>query len=444
MGELLWDLAGDIAAQMQNVEVLAYALLNAIALGPKRRLVLRELAALLVRFALCLLICATANAVLDLFIDNFLLQFVVAGALCCALVHGLALPKRVTMSSILISAWIYSSSLFVVFSQIASALSLELSLRLPITVMRVVYMAIVLAAVWAVDRWLMGSEAEVSPQFAVLMLAICLSGVVTQLLLFATTDYTSTEGYDRLIVCMGTQVADLVAYAMFALTVRNHDERLRAQAEQAAAEKQVEALRAFRLSEQSLRELRHEVKNQYAYIATLLERRDYEAAEVFFGEMRLRADPTLALVATGNQLVDDIVNLELAKARAEGIEVDARIVVPAHLPYEELDLCSLLTNLLDNAIEECQRVGAREVSLNITADLDAGALVVGVSNPCGQAPGLDDAGRFVSKKSEPGHGHGTAIVRRIAEKYDGVADFSCSKGVFRARVMLALNEGEEA
>ena len=59
-------------------------------------------------------------------------------------------------------------------------------------------------------------------------------------------------------------------------------------------------------------------------------------------------------------------------------------------------------------------------------------------NPCARAPRTDAEGRLVSSKHEPGHGHGTRIVRQIAEKYDGVAEFACADGTFEANVMLVL------
>ena len=54
----------------------------------------------------------------------------------------------------------------------------------------------------------------------------------------------------------------------------------------------------------------------------MLERQDYKQAEEFFGEMSMRANPTFLHVNSGNRLVDDIVNLELSRATAAGVDVD--------------------------------------------------------------------------------------------------------------------------
>ena len=434
MGELV----ANVLVQATDSSVITFAAFGAALLSARGRWrSVRGLAVLVARVVACMLVSAVVNAGVDLLTSSFLsfhVQTVVSAGLYCALIRDLPWPKRVALASILASGWVYSASLTMVLW----------AAPVPYWVIRALYMLAVTIVVWVLDRWVMGPDAEVSPSFAVLMLAVCASGVATQMLLRATiaSEFDSAQNLWNMLVCLGSQAADLVAYAMFALTVRNHNEQLRAKEERHSMELRLEALQAYRLSEQSLRELRHEVKNQYAYIRTLLARGDYEGAERFFGEMELRADPTLSLAASGNRAVDDVVNLEAAKAREAGVALDARLVVPPELPFDELDLCSLLTNLLDNAIEACAATGpdgaGAVVELRVTADVGQGALTVRVCNPCARAPRTDAEGRLVSSKHEPGHGHGTRIVRQIAEKYDGVAEFACADGTFEANVMLVL------
>ena len=155
----------------------------------------------------------------------------------------------------------------------------------------------------------------------------------------------------------------------------------------------------------------------------------------------MRANPTFLHVNSGNNLVDDIVNLELSRATAAGVDVDSRIAVPPELPFEEIDLASVLMNLLDNAIEACAGVPAGQRSIRLGILADQGSLIVSVSNPAATAPVQAEGGRLRTTKSNADlHGYGTGIVRKIAEKYDGVADFSFDSGVFTAKVMLALAE----
>uniref|UniRef100_UPI002AC8E43D ATP-binding protein n=1 Tax=Paratractidigestivibacter sp. TaxID=2847316 RepID=UPI002AC8E43D len=171
-----------------------------------------------------------------------------------------------------------------------------------------------------------------------------------------------------------------------------------------------------------------------------LEQKDYERAEEFFGEMSMRANPTFLHVNTGNDLVDDIVNLELSRATAAGVDVDSRIAVPAELPYQEIDFAGVLMNLLDNAIEACEHVSPAEKCIHLSLVADQGSLLISVSNPASAPPQASDRGGLLTTKDDASmHGNGTVIIKKIAEKYDGVADFSYADGTFTAKVMLPLH-----
>ena len=439
--ELLSSLVSSYVGQVTDTAVISYAVFGVVALSAFHKVTLKGLAIFLARAVACLFVSAAVNVAVDWSGLAELIglepQTICSGVCFCGIVRDLPLPRRVAHMSIAASAWIYSAAVTV---YIGSSL---FSLFELVWLLRAAYMAVVILAVFLLDRALLEPADEVPTPFAALITAVCASGMLIQVALRLSSlgeVYGSDQVRWTMVVSLGCQAAELVAYAMFTLTIRSYNDLLRDQIVRAAAEKRIEALEAFRLSEQSYRELRHEVKNQYAYMRLLLERGDYERAEEFFASMELNANPAFSTVASGNQLVDDVVNLEIAKARAADIEVDARIVVPERLDFDELDLCSLFTNLLDNAIEACRglEAGERSIALSATVDPAQGALVVRVSNPCAVPPKTDGRGRLVSSKGGPDHGHGTQIVRQLAEKYDGVADYHCEDGTFVARAMLVL------
>lgn len=437
MAETLMALLEGIVEEVQRADVLTFAAFCTALLSPRALWRGRGLLALVARLVACVLVYAVVNVTVDALLPdsaNFYIEAMVTGAAYCLMLRGHEWPKRVSLASIAVASWSYSACVSILSNLDPPAILLTLA--------RAAYMLAVLAIVWLLEWHFMEPNAQMPWSFAVLILAVCLAGVLALALERSTiADFGTDDMVRSLFVSLGLQVATLVAYGMFALTVREYNDELHLREQQLSLTRRLEALQAYRLSEQSLRELRHEVKNQYAYIRTLLARGDYEGAERFFGEMELRADPTLSLAASGNRAVDDVVNLEAAKAREAGVALDARLAVPEELSLDELDLCGLLFNLLDNAIEACADLDEgteRRITLAVTAAPEQGALVIVVSNPCAHEPRVDAAGNLVTSKAEKGHGHGTRIVRQIAEKYDGVADFRCEDGVFSARVLLAL------
>lgn len=140
--------------------------------------------------------------------------------------------------------------------------------------------------------------------------------------------------------------------------------------------------------------------------------------------------------------MDAVVNAEIAKARAQGVELKTVLAVPHHLGYEGADLYSLLANLLDNAIEGAVASGATEKVVRLSIMPKGGYYLINVTNPArsdlvraGSRPTLS-----TTKRDAAVHGWGTKVVAKIAQKYGGVANYTVEDGQFVANVMLARRD----
>lgn len=373
----------------------------------------------------------------DLVFPNSITWTILPACACGLIFRDFSLPERLARMCLLMCAWMYSlTAAEVVNVQIKGDEYVAATVSLG-------YMAIVTAIVWLLERHGSLEGPDVSLASVVPVIVVCASGLAARAILYLRSDFGvasySVSTLESVLTCVNGQVAELVVYYGVLRLVRGFEERRRLLVERHIMDSRLAALDAYRESGENLRILRHEVKNQYAYIKLLLERQDYRSAEEFFGEMSMHANPTFLHVNSGNHLVDDIVNLELSRAAAAGVDVDSRIAVPPELPFEEIDLASLLMNLLDNAIEACADVPAGRKCVRLALIAGQGSLIVNVSNPAAAAPTVVEDGRLRTTKTDADlHGYGTGIVRKIAEKYDGVADFSYADGVFTAKVMLAL------
>lgn len=394
--------------------------------------------ALLERLGVALVATWVLGTISDLVFPNSITWTVLPACACALLFRDFRAPARGVRLCLLMCAWMYSlTAAEVANAQVHGGIHMAAAVSLA-------YMLGVLAVILLLERRGSLEGPDVSLASVLPVLVVCVSGLAARAILYLRSDFGmgpySVSTLESILTCINGQVAELVVYYATLHLVRGFEERRRMQAERHLMDGRLAALDAYRESGENLRVLRHEVKNQYAYIKLLLERQDYKRAEEFFGEMSMRANPTFLHVNSGNRLVDDIVNLELSRATAAGVDVDSRIAVPPELPYEEIDLASLLMNLLDNAIEACDGVPAGQKCVRLGILADQGSLIVSVSNPAVKAP-VQEGGRLRTTKGDTSlHGYGTGIVRKIAEKYDGVADFTFAEGVFTAKVMLALPE----
>lgn len=231
----------------------------------------------------------------------------------------------------------------------------------------------------------------------------------------------------------------LACYLMFNVLAREHADRTELLITRKSEADNEAMMRVTRSMNENLREMRHELKNHDAYMSALLEAGDYGRLKVFFEDCRAINYDILHYVSTGNQLVDAVVNAKSSFAHTRGITLETMLAVPEELPFSEMDAFSLLANLLDNAIEgtEASRTPKGTVELSIRPQGDY--FIFSTRNPCDPHKVRSNklGGLITSKPNGEVHGYGTKVIRDIAEKYNGTARFSVSKGEFCADVMLA-------
>ena len=142
--------------------------------------------------------------------------------------------------------------------------------------------------------------------------------------------------------------------------------------------------------------------------------------------------PDIARTWCENYAVNTIVCYYAEEARKAGIDFSVRLELPKQLSINEAELCSILGNLLENALEASLRTAPARRRIKLTAYLHGNSLAV--DNTCCRAP-MEENGRFRSSKHE-GFGTGTASVRSIAQRYQGVTEFHYEDHIFFASVFL--------
>ena len=195
-----------------------------------------------------------------------------------------------------------------------------------------------------------------------------------------------------------------------------------------------------------IRQIRHDVKNNYAYLRMMLangqtdELNDY-LNELCGGGAAVLISPS---IDCGNSVVMSILNMEKTKMEEKNIRLVTELNVPAALPFKEADLFSIIVNLVDNAIEAIERERIADAEIRIKMSLRREYFYIRVVNP---VPANSDKTSVLKLSTSKGnaneHGYGTKIIRRLAESYNGFAVFSMENGEFIAEVMLnTLNEGD--
>ena len=186
--------------------------------------------------------------------------------------------------------------------------------------------------------------------------------------------------------------------------------------------------------------LRHEWKNQLLSLRMLQEKGNQEGLSARLRELDDELDHLTPRLYTDHLAVNTILQKAAAQADRQGIAFACQVQVPRELSIDEADLCTLLVNLLDNALEAAAQVQPpkrREVLCRIK--LSQGFLAIHCENTyCGTVR-LDQAGQLVTTKANAeGHSFGLVQMRAVAEKYNSVLDISYDQDRFTVQTALVL------
>ena len=186
----------------------------------------------------------------------------------------------------------------------------------------------------------------------------------------------------------------------------------------------------------TMRGWRHDYHN---HIQTLLALNgDRERTREYLLNLNRDLTAVDTVLKTGNVMVDAILNSKLSLLGSKEIRVSARAVVPPALGISEIDLCVIIGNLLDNALEACMKQeDAKERFVRVFIGILKDQLYVSVTNStCGF---VKKSGRnYPSAKNGEGRGFGLVRIDRIVKKYGGYLNRQDEEGVFATEIMLPL------
>ncbi len=185
----------------------------------------------------------------------------------------------------------------------------------------------------------------------------------------------------------------------------------------------------------------HDLHNHIGVLRQFLTHEKYGEAVHYLDELQAPVRNLTATVWTGDETADYLINSKAAVAEADGIRFQVQVEFPRRTNIRSVDLCAILGNLLDNAIEAAQQVpdpSGRTVALTIRRIHQM--LVIKVENSFAASP-LQEGGELKTTKTEGGlHGWGLKSAQTAAEKYDGMVQAGVSREVFRAVATLSYNQ----
>lgn len=185
---------------------------------------------------------------------------------------------------------------------------------------------------------------------------------------------------------------------------------------------------------QEIRQIRHDIKQHLDAVSGLQLEGKIDAAQKYISDISSGLERIEMFMDVGNDFVNAILNSKLSIAKSKGIEVLCNSSSEVG-GISEYDLCNLIGNMLDNAIEAAEKTGDNAV-VEVSIRSDKYKLMITVANSILQSVLNGNSELKTSKKEAELHGFGVKSIKTIAERYGGSADFYEENLTFFCRVIL--------
>jgi len=277
------------------------------------------------------------------------------------------------------------------------------------------------------------------PKFAFYILAMPLSTAFTVYILFyltydLRTSFAFVVGLDVILLV----VANIATLYIIDRLLEYESNKEKLQYMQKQFQVQEEHYKELERRQFEINEFYHNMKNYLLAIDGLINDEDYtkakekikQANEILYWESHNR-------IQTGNTCLDALLNAKIIRIQKSNIEFEYNVRIPQNLSIDYIDLCIIIGNALDNAIEACENIVQDLKKISLTCIQTGNYISIVITNTVDKnTPILDVQGDITTKADKNFHGFGLRSIRHIAEKNKGNVIIEQGNNQFQLKIIL--------
>ncbi len=184
-----------------------------------------------------------------------------------------------------------------------------------------------------------------------------------------------------------------------------------------------------------IRGWRHDYRNHIQTMKAYAAAQDWDAVKRYLDLLDEDLTRVDTVIKTGNPMADAILNSKISLAKAKGIQVVADAQIPVRLKSSEIDLCCIIGNLFDNAIEASLELPQDRRVIRVYMDMKNTQLYISFTNfTAGKK--LKREGRLFRSTKGEGHGFGLVRIDAIVERLGGYISRNSEDGAFTTEILL--------
>ncbi len=184
-----------------------------------------------------------------------------------------------------------------------------------------------------------------------------------------------------------------------------------------------------------MRGWRHDYRNHIQAMKVMAAKGNMDGIKAYLDELDTDLNTVDTVVKTGNAMADAILNSKISLAQSKSIAVHCDAHIPVKLQMSELDLCCILGNLFDNAIEASLSLPEAERQIRVYMDMKGTQLYISFTNFTSGRK-LNKVGNLFQTSKGEGHGFGLVRIDNIIERLGGYLSRNSEDGAFTTEILI--------
>jgi len=184
-----------------------------------------------------------------------------------------------------------------------------------------------------------------------------------------------------------------------------------------------------------IRGWRHDYRNHIQTMKVLAAYGDMEAIQAYLDKLDTDLNTVDTVVKTGNSMADATLNSKISLARSKGVPVHVDVHIPVKLKMSELDLCVIIGNLFDNAIEASLSLPEDQRMIRVYMDMKGTQLYISFTNFTASKK-MEKVGKLFRSTKGEDHGFGLVRIDNIIERLDGYLSRNSEDGAFTTEILI--------
>lgn len=186
-----------------------------------------------------------------------------------------------------------------------------------------------------------------------------------------------------------------------------------------------------------VRQFRHDYRNHLLCIQGMLKAKEYDEATAYIENLTSHKITSSPKYFTGHSIADSILNDKAEYAQNIGVEIKCNGII-----YEDIsavDICIVLANAIDNAIEACEKItDSSPKTISVNCDYYKCIQLICITNPVAENIVIHNNNIKTSKSDKSNHGIGLYNIRKTVAKYNGEFDITCENNIFKLDIALKV------